>query len=132
MTPTLTLADELLTLALKATPGPWESWNDCVVTKDLASSPGDIICDIPRDCFPQSQAKFEDNSAYIVACNPTNITALCNAVKELSAENERLREALMISDQLLSKGHTGHSIPLETLRASFERSRSALETGKRD
>ena len=71
--------DELERLAKAATPGPWK-----VVISDKY---GFTVAILPPD-FPQTplvgRAKDEQDAAYI--------TAACNAVPELIAENRALRE----------------------------------------
>lgn len=101
MTTTLTLADELLALAGKATPGEWCVENPLDETLSIVESGKQTYewrfianCTMPdEDDHDFTGREVKANAAYIAACNPANITALCNAVKELSEENARLRFA---------------------------------------
>ncbi len=73
---------------------------------------------------------LEWHDTEIIAAPDERHKALAASVRTLTAQLREAREALKISDELLSKGHTGHSIPLETLRASFERCAKALAAAK--
>lgn len=117
MTPTLNLADELLALAWRASSDRWvwtkfsnkhghrlRSIDEVAETVAFSVRQSEIIelwgVSLEKEaedgrakavCYTGNGPHSADNSAYIAACNPTNITALCNAVKELSEENARLR-----------------------------------------
>lgn len=111
MTTTLTLVAELLALAGETVGGEWE----CIASTEhhgpyVCSEFGSTIADLYTMTLPNERSTAnggsskpvnflhemaDPNAAYIAKANPMNITALCLAVKELSEENARVREALI-------------------------------------
>lgn len=100
MTPTLTLADELMVLAGKATPQRLER----AQTHDLNEPVDCPLCDGEGVVEVETYANYDDvaigvqffgvGDEHVAAhelyklATPTNITALCLAVKELSDERD--------------------------------------------
>lgn len=80
--------DRLIALCEKATPGPW--------THDTTDNHGTMIRAADgqslAECWMRgTQWPHRDNAAFIAACDPQTILALCAENKRLTAEVERLR-----------------------------------------
>lgn len=97
MTTTLTLADELLALAGKVAEQKWivaEGYDHLGEHPRIHGGDKLIACVGNSEEWISTIDEWDANAAFIAKSCPTNITALCLAVKVLSEENARLREAL--------------------------------------
>ncbi|AHG63148.1 ead/Ea22-like family protein [Advenella mimigardefordensis] len=85
--------DALYALAKKATPGPWEAFNDTVLVEDETAEN-----EIAYFCgYEYNEDTVQVDAAYVAAASPDVITALIDRVRELEAERTELRKALSLA-----------------------------------
>jgi hypothetical protein len=73
---------ELIALAAQATPGPWVSWNSCVIVDDQ---------DQKHVAYAAKNAAMDNNADFIVAA--------CNLAPALAAEVVELRKRLQEANE---------------------------------
>jgi hypothetical protein len=82
------LVRQLKNAAAKATPGPWNTWNDgdswSVATMSMTTK--NTICYIYGN---RAQSQKPNDARFIAVCSPDNITALLERIEALEAAEAR-------------------------------------------
>lgn len=81
----LAVARRLLALAEQATPGPWEAGVNLPNVVFNRSHVDDLAESVVAEC---NRGNADANAAYIAACSPDAITAVCRALVEAHTTNK--------------------------------------------
>jgi hypothetical protein len=93
--PTAGRLAELERLARAATPGPWEAEHRCHGRTAADDEAGGLGLEVrgPEPATDRGQFARGADAAFIAAAHPGTVLALVERVRELEAENARLRAA---------------------------------------
>lgn len=131
MTSVSALAERLIGLANKATPGPWVVHNTSrcelgIRAPNEMNVKGAVGQIVRHAGIGLPSGKGRDNALFIAACDPDTIRSLCTALRT-AREDERKRCAAMCEALAKHNATKVEALRLGALRHCFEGGRNAAE-----